>query len=258
MSSGVPDLVLCGVTPSTVKVNVSLQFSALRGELASTVLETAVQSFVLAGARYGYPTPMVIPNESRMSLIAIDLGSPSQVSFTLEVEQIEPCAFQLLRHMVGKWNRDKLIISRICVIDMQQQGAKPLTIPEVTEENEQLSYPKVSSRIAFEFGKEDSGFSKVRRCLVEMRQPPRAHHVIEVSDWIKPWYEILEAGAFSLPIGLPGETEAFGGTVTQFDEVTVEIVASRFLASECAWNVLLNMLDGYGRASFPLSKIIID
>lgn len=257
MSNQVPDLLLFEVTPSTESVSISLQLSDSREAPSRANLEAAIRAFVLAGAAHGYPASTAAPAHSSMSLGGVEFGA-TQVSCALKLSQVDPHAYQLLRNMIGRLNHERATCSRICVVNLARSGSQPSSVPEIFEENELESYPKVSPQIAFDTAKEESGFGKVRRCLVEMRQPPSAEQVLALSDYTKPWYEILEAGAFALPIGPPGEIEAIGGTVTQFDEVTVEIVVSRFLASECAWDVLLNMLDAYSCTSFPLAKVTID
>jgi hypothetical protein len=85
--------------------------------------------------------------------------------------------------------------------------------------------------------------SRLRRCVTELKQPVEALHLDRLGDCSSTWFELLEAGAYSMPVGPAWETDCVGGAATIFDEFSVEISVNRFQASECAWYALLNMLD---------------
>jgi hypothetical protein len=180
------------------------------------------------------------------------------VRIDLEATLLNPKAFQVLRNMVSGLRRDGLFVNRMLVTDRKEPGAQEKLLHAANEDNEEETYPTLSSRVLVPPAWEDSDFKKMRRCLVELLRPPETAEVQKYIDWIKPWYAVLEAGGFSLPIGLPHETDCIRGPPAQFDELTIEIVVDRFFASECAWIVLANMLDGYSRTSIPLSRLIID
>ena len=160
--------------------------------------------------------------------------------------------------MAAGLKRDSVVFTRIAVTDCGQSKTQSRTLSIPNDENEDDMYPQYFGRTATSPIWEDSEFSKLRRCLVEFQKAPDAETVRTLSGWIAPWYAILEAGGFALPIGPPHETECISGPVSQFDEFTVEIVVERFFASERAWDVLANMLDKYSRTHSWLSRITIE
>jgi hypothetical protein len=256
MSSSTPSLILTGISPSSHLVDVVLQRSESPVKPLEKLSDIA-HTFVLVGARGGFPELGFAPDHSTLNLVSEITIQPGIASFRLGVRHINPNAYQLLRNMAAKLSREGFFVSRLLVSDPEQKGVKPIAIPELNDENEEELYPEISSKVALQIEWEPSDFSKVRRFLVQTTNPPEPAQVAAIADWINPWCVMLELGGFAMPIDVQ-ESESFGGSITQFDEVTVEIVVDRFMASECAWNVLINMIDAYGRTSFPVARVIID
>ena len=96
----------------------------------------------------------------------------------------------------------------------------------------------------------------MRRCPVEPRSPP-AQSVDAVVEWIRPWSELLELGAFTPPVAEPDFGRSIARSVQIFDEATIEIVIDRFEANENAWSVLVSMLAALHRGKVPLNSVTI-
>jgi len=258
MSERLPSLVLSGSAGPKVSYEVTFDISTPVDEPVYEQLDWLIGVFAEAGGHGGFAVPSVSPSQSRLSLVSSSPSPPDSFLCKLGTNFVDQRAFQLLRNMAGRLKRQNINVRRIAVIELGSKAHQLVEAPEPSEENENDVYPEISSSVRLEVEGEESEFSKARRCLVEMRNPIEASHVLGIADWIKPWYLILEAGAFAMPIGLPDETDSISGSVTIFDEITVEISVDRFQASECAWNVLVNLLDAYSCISSPVSKVTVD
>lgn len=258
MAERLPSLVLSGSAGAKVSYEVTVEIASPMDDAVFETLQWLIGAFAEAAAHGAFPVSSVIPGESRLTVVSSTVSPPDVFSCQLEAEFVDPRAFQLLRNMAGRLKLQEIDVTRITVTELGQDERPPVELPEPDDDNEYDIYPELSSRLGFAVEGEDSDFSKSRRCLVEMRDPVEASHVLGIRDWIQPWYLLLEAGAFALPVGLPDETDSIRGSVTIFDELTVEISVDRFLASETAFFVLINMLDAYGRTSIPMARIIVD
>jgi hypothetical protein len=257
MNNLIPLLLLGGIIDSTARVDVALELVETSAEPHAEQIASIVQSFALAGARGGFAEASTRPDRSKVNLLSDIEFEPGKVSFKLAVERIHFGAFQTLRNMLGNISHARHFIRRIVVSDPETKGVAPITAAEITDENQDDLYPPISSQVAIYIDWGSGGSSKVRRFLVEFSQPPDAVRVAALADWLRPWCVMLEAAAFALPFDVQ-ESDSFVGTVAQFDEVTVELVIDRFMASEAAWNVLINMIDSFGLKRFPVSKVSID
>jgi hypothetical protein len=257
MNRPIPPLFLAGISASTTLLDVVVNISESAAESPQEKIERVVQTFALAGARGGFADSGTRPDSSSMSLVSGIGFEPRKVSFKIRVERVDSGAFQTLRNMLTNLESGKFSISRIGVSDPEKRSARPISVPEITDENQEDLYPGLSAATAVYVDWGSAGSSKSRRFLVELSQPPDAARVAALSDWIKPWLVMLESEAFGMPFDVQ-ESQSFVGSVTQFDEVTVELVIDRFMASEAAWNVLINMIDAFGRKRFPVSRVLID
>ena len=174
---------------------------------------------------------------------------------SLAAEAITARAFQLLRHMAAAFRRQGVRVLRRTVAN--ERGEPSLRqVPAVKDENEDLVYPVATPNPGFELIHEEIPASRTRRCLVEPRSSPD-QSMDTVTEWIRPWFELLELGAFTPPVAEPDFGQSIAGSVQIFDEATVEIVVDRFEASENAWNVLMNMLAALHRRKVPLHSVTI-
>jgi hypothetical protein len=126
------------------------------------------------------------------------------------------------------------------------------------EENEEDLYPEASGSIGFIIEEEDSEFSLMRRVLVEHGSSLENSHISTISEWVEKWFQLLERGGFAMPFKPPPEADSFGGTVSQFDDFTIEIPVDRFEASEAAWNCLFNLLEVYSTRVRGIAKVTVE
>jgi hypothetical protein len=226
----------------------------------STGLITKLNQIFADGGNYGGYAPVgVKPEQSSLhcSGEAKKLKS-GIVSSVLKAEAIDLNAFQILRNMAGRLLLDGISIKKIEVEWPHQQKISKFELPVPDENNEEEVYPGRSEKIAFSINWEDSDFGKSRRVLVEMSNPLESDQVHILSQYVKPWFKLLEAGGFAMPVGPPHETDSIAGRISQFDEFTSKISVNRFQASETAWNVLINSIGHYSEKVSPVSRIIID
>jgi hypothetical protein len=256
MPSDYPLLVFQGVGAAVAVVEVSFAGLPTGDAAGRALLNQVLRTFVEAGARGGYPTADAAPGQSSLR-VASDLA-PRQGVLTARLEgvQVTSAAFQLLRNMVSRMQGEQPVIKRLLVRDPKSASAAKQRVPEPEDANEERAYPPVSTRLGFAFRSEAFPDSRMRRCLVELAEPPEAEHVEAIARCVKPWFDLLEASAFALPVELPPFGDCIAGDVTLFDEGTVEVVANRFVASECAWYVLLNLLAAQHRKAFSVGAVV--
>ena len=258
MSESLPSLFLPRSTKREVSYEVEIDSSYPKDKPAFERQAYLIGVFAETGTHGGFGVPSSRPNESRLTLVSCDFTGGGRFSCRLDAKYVDLRAFQLLRNLLARLAIEGVDVTSIVVEEGGQRDRPSVGAPEPNDENEYDVYPEVSSAIGLMVEVEDTDFSKSRRCLVEMRDAVEASQVLGMADWIKPWYLLLEAGAFAMPVGAPDETDSISGSVTLFDEVTIEVSVNRFQASECAWNVLVNMLDAYSNNYFSVSKVTID
>jgi hypothetical protein len=149
-------------------------------------------------------------------------------------------------------------ISRILVREIRDGIRQEVELPLPDDLNEADVYPPVSSELSFTVEWDDTVVSKGRRCLVEFQNPPGPFHVAGIAARASMWGDILEAGGYAMPLGLPHEIESIAGSISQFDEYTVEVEVARFMASEAAWDILLNLLDSYSRSASRIVMVTVE
>ena len=258
MNNALPSLILSGVSSSSRALEIKLRLKIPSQSDAPEGYANIVGAFVLVGARGGYPAPGFAPHQVSMAFGAGARHVPGVPAFEVHANGLDPRAFQVLRNMFGRQTGDGAIVETLLVTDLQHSSAPSIIVPVADENNEPDVYPGISRKIPFAVEWEQSEFGKVRRFLIEMRRPVEATTVVEVAEWTKPWGQVLEAGGFGPPVCEADEPGCIVGSITQFDELTLEFVVNRFIASECSWNVLVNMIDAYSHSSFMVSRIIID
>jgi hypothetical protein len=258
MSDGLPPVSVSHPFGTGTTCEVTIYTATLLDSAAHQRLARVSGLFVDAGNGGAFAAPTASPEQSRFEWADSPLSAADHFSFKLRAHSIDPRAFQFLRSMCSRLKLEGIEVARLTVKDLMQREGQMRPLPEPTDENETTAYPQLSEFIAFDVQSEQSGFSKARRFLVEMQDPLEASNLTALAEWIAPWYALLEAAAFALPVGLPYETECIRGAVTLFDEITSEISVDRFLATESAWDVLTNMIHSFARKVCPVSKVIID
>jgi len=219
---------------------------------------TLIRFLAASGDRGAFPAPGTSPLASRFSITDERLEASDRITCTILGNGFDLYGFELLRNMGQRLERNDIVVRRIELSEPEVEGRRTHPKSEPVYENEFDAYPAVSPLVRFTLEGEAGNVGKMRRCLVELTTIVEANHLVHLTDWIYPWFRLLESGAFSMPIGLPTETDSFCGDVVLFDEQSIEIGINRFQASETAWHALINMLDTYWRTTPLISKVLID
>jgi hypothetical protein len=253
-----PILSLAGVESSSKSVEIVLGRPASDSAGEAKALLGMVQGFVAAGAVGGYSDPKVDAALSTMSLTTGPKPVLHSLSFTVQVAQVDPRAYQILRNMAVKLLERGVRVDEILVRDVGRAQSARTEAPLPTEDNEDSVYPSVTLKPPFEAVIGTVPLSRSRRCLAEFRQSLTPEHVRAAAAAARPWMELVKAGGFCLPLVDPEDAECIPGVTVQFDDVTVEISMARFQASEAAWNVLLNILSAAAGKLPPYEKVMVE
>lgn len=253
-----PSLALIGVREMTSLIEVYYSFARPADATHVAALLPLIESFVCAGANGGFPLRDAGTARTTVLLSSGELISPTTVRHVLEVRDVDWRAFQLLRSMVARLRSNKIFVQSINISDPMFPSANPVYFDWPDENTEEAAYPNVTRRAESLLIFEDNDFSKVRRLLVEVDAALGPERVTCFAAWVEPWYRMLEFNAFAMPIGHPSVTDSIAGSVSQFDEVTIEISVDRFMATECAWNILASMICAFDWSSGSLVGIVVD
>lgn len=176
----------------------------------------------------------------------------------VRVSSLDPRMWQCWRHMVGRLRKFDINVDSVALTAPAVLIAKSQAIEFIDERNEETAYPLASPELQNVLRFEGGDAAKSRRCLVEMDRPLTAGEITQFEKWTQPWFAMLEAAAFSCPIGAPHEEECLSGVVSQFDETTIELTVDRFRASEQAWMVLGNMTAVWWRPRARALRFLVD
>jgi len=209
-----------------------------------------------AGQRGAFPAPGHSPGSSRMK-IAYARQEEHRLLFLSDGEGFDLYAFELFRNMIHRLLRQGIETREIRVSDLQRPLITPYRKPEPNDQNEYDAYPS-PAHVRFAVEAEDFIPTKMRRCLVELALPVEAFHVHQIQQWIAPWFDLIEAGAYALPVGHATEVDSLRGDVELFDEQSIELTVNRFQASETAWGTLVNMLDTCWGDTTLISRFMIE
>jgi hypothetical protein len=249
-----PRLYFEGVGSPAAALELTFPGVSARDAAGRALLAEALRVFVAAGAG-GYPLADVVPAQSQ--LLTADLTSrQGTFSCRMDAIQVTPNAFQLLRNLLSRQRSLGLKVEEVVVRDVTARNAPRRFVPQPKDEDEDDLYPPVSTRLGFRLVEaEETPTGKMRRFLVEFAQSLEAAHVQAVEGCARPWFDLLVGGAFALPVEWPADADCFAGEVTVFDEVTVEVCVDRFISSENAWNVLVNLLAARDRKAFRVAAV---
>jgi len=225
-------------------------------EVRGTIL-SRIQTLARLGDSGGFPAAGISPGASRFRVGGARTQDPHRLACLIEMENIDLYGFELLRNMYERLVRDQIDVLQIRLApEASVTDAKVKALP--TWDDDFDEYPPVSPEVRYRLEGEEREFGKMRRCLIELRTIVEAEHVDHLADWVKPWFDVLEAGAFSRPVGPAWETDCIRGSVALFDEVSIELVVNRLQASETAWHPLINMLDRCWGAEPLIVHLLID
>jgi hypothetical protein len=182
----------------------------------------------------------------------------ARVEFQLEAEEVDTRAMQVLRNLCMRaFAQDSLLSIEIRPVPNSRfEPVVMLDLP--SDENEDAVYPPVPDHIGFPIAWEGVEYSRLRRCVVECHRDLIKSEIEDLAARVDSWYEALERGGFALPVGFPEELDCVRGSVAQFESDSVEISVDVMLASENAWNPLMNIVDGWRRSGIPVLRVMVE
>lgn len=234
-----------------------LQAAAPLTEAAIGQIGHMVVLLARAASHGAFPAPRIAPSSARMTLGPVQMEHRNIVLFDVDGDGCDLLGFELLRGMAQRLVRDDVRVEAIELEPKENlRGGRLQLAP--TEQTEYEAYPAMSALIRFPLVREPLDDAKSRRALVDLVTPVHKTQVDRLDEWLRPWFLLLEAGAFALPVGLPSETDSIAGATTLFDERAIEVSINRFQASECAWNALVNMVDACWADARWVSQLTIE
>ena len=177
--------------------------------------------------------------------------------FEVQARNIDLRAFELLRNMGQRLLRQGIELRELRLSEIGGKPTLRYRKPVPDERQEFEAYPAVAK---VRFGVETTGFidTRMRRCLVDLVMPVTAAHVLRMRHWVAPWFDLLEAGAYAMPVGSATIVDCIRGDVELFDELAIELTVNRFQASEAAWAALVNLLDTCWEDGSVIFKLMIE
>jgi hypothetical protein len=258
MPKGLPALLIASAVQPTGDYSLTFAFSATSAEMALQHLRVILAKWLDLGLRGGFTHRRAAQGVIPAIELVEESASGDTYRCRLLADAIDGRAFELMRNMAGRLVLENIEVRSVVVEEGGSTG-EYRSIPIPDDENETSRYPSLSPDLEFPIEFEDSEWGKSRRCRVEVRSGVRPGHVTGLAAWIEPWMVSLEAGAYSMPIGLPAEVDSIRGFISQFDETSIEISVMCYKASELGWNILMNCLGEYRRrTNVPLSRVTID
>ncbi len=258
MAEGFPTLVMAAGEGLHEEVDLTFQIEEGSPDVVVHSIEGALSTLVKAGASGAFPSAAASADQSRLILVHSPHYTNHEVKARVKATNCDPRCFQLLRNMVGRLVLEGFLVPRITARVDRMPGFVEVQslVPDVY--NMYQVYPAPSQYLTFEVEWLGTSFSKARRCLVECARSIEPNEVSEISEKVKSWGRLLEAGAFAMPVGFPDEVDVVDISASQFDDVTIEVAVSHFKASEAAWCPLLHMLDVASRRLIPVVKVIVE
>jgi len=249
-----PTMRLGGVGPHTRHITICYALPAKSLEVATQWLE--VLADILCTNIEAGTFPSVAGDISHKSPSMLELEAPAnndQILYRLLTNGIDIGALQCLRNMVRRLRRERIAIKRIDVLDAETSAGLTQTPDWPSEATELHAYPQAHQKLLSFLEYSGSDFGKSRRCLVELGHSLTTDDVLLFERAVQPWYRLIEMGGYAMPIGFADEIDTIAGSVSQFDEHTIEITVNRFVASEMAWVGLGNAAVAFWE---PIGKLV--
>jgi hypothetical protein len=246
-----------GDTSMTTRLVVEL--AAPLDEVTAEQIESAIDTFCRASDLGGFCERSVRPGECACRRVSSE-RLQAAMRFELACKGIDYRAFQVLRNMLAKLQEQGVRTRELAVFGTQRSLPEDPIAPLIDEDNEELAYPPLHDAASLSFADEnDASASWLRRCVVSVRVPVEQSHVDALRSLANPWFDVLEAGGFAMPLDFPWDVESVGDTVTQFEECSMEVTVLRFQASEEAWSVLANLIHMNASAlGLDLERVVVD
>lgn len=256
MHKGFPTLIVPDVRLISGEIDLTVECDG-RFDPPIEEIGRLVAVFTQAGELGAFPAAAHSGGPSRIGRIAGPKSSDQSIAFEMTASGITPQAFQILRNLLGWSEAIHGGVASLRIRDKQRRD-QGRTAPFPGDVDEEDAYPPPWEKLGFAIDWENTQYSKSRRCLIEAARPLETADVEQVAETARAWSALLDEGGFVLPSDFPSETESSSGSVSQFDEYSVEISVLRFQASEMAWASLANMIDASCRTSLQVIRMIVE
>lgn len=223
------------------------------------IVTAIVEAFVAAGERGAFPCPGIAPGLHELALVGPGVAAGHRLGYRLHGRHVEARAFQLLRHMISRFEPEEASLLRI-VAGTTGPGVPPrVSYPVIDYDDEEDQYPEGPAQPGFGVYWDDTlSYAKARRVLVELPTPIEGPPIDVLEDYVLRWGGLVEGGAFALPLGLPDVMDSAMGMITQLDAFTLEIEIGIYQGSELGFDVLLHILSTYHLRERPIRLVTIE
>lgn len=256
--STLPSLAIIGGPVLGGAIGLSLEHSDAWTDPDVAFVTARIESFVRAGALGAYTAPKVAPGLGQLELLGPGKVNAKGLSFPLRGDHVDARAFQLLRHMLSRLASEVGALRHMFVVGTTPGAGTRVAHPAIDFDNEADQYPEAPAKPGFAVLDEEGSFRKARRVLVEYPALVEGKLVDELEAYALAWGELVEHGAFTMPIGLPDVIDNVMGVVSQFDAITYEIEIPVYNGSELGFDVLLHMLATYAVRIGPIRAVTLD
>ncbi len=257
--STLPSLAIIGGPELGGAISLTLEHATAWSAPDVAFVTAVLHSFVRAGALGAYTsTRAQQPGTGEFELVGAATVAGAGLSFQLRALALDARAFQLLRHMLSRLESDGGMLRRMFVVGTTPGAGTRVAYPAIDYHNEADQYPEAPGKPGFAVVIDDGAYGKARRVLVEYPALVEGHVVDALCEYAAAWGELVEHGAFAMPVGLPDVIYSVMGVVSQFDAITFEIEVPVYAGSELGFDVLLHMLAGYHRRVAPLRVVTIE
>lgn len=255
--SALPQLRVMGPWTTGEPLVVALRGPTLADAAVRAHCIDALRTFVSAAERGAFA--VAAPSVAKVIVKPIT-ALDDRLELVMVGQAIGLRAFQVLRNLVADRDDGPTGVNEVTVAPMWPGAdvASLVLMPPPDEDDDLNQYPAVAAEAAIDLVWEPVGGSWVRRCMVEYADPPEPEEVDALSDWIEPWFEMLEGGGYAPPAGLPGEVVNSRGGTAQFDVYSIELSVMRFEASEAAWAGLINMIAARDAGQRRIVRLTFD
>jgi hypothetical protein len=235
----------------------TLQLATPPDEAAIDAIAEVLDLFSAAANRGAFPVPEIAPALSRLSISPMRFEG-KQVWGRVEAQGVDLRSLQLLRSMADRLSLRDVAVVQCSLSTLETQDNSIFVIAEPADDDENDMYPGISTQVRFNLTSESFVDTRMRRCLVELNTQVEAAHVARLADWIDPWFGLVEAAAYALPVGRATQVNSFRGDVALFDEQSIEITVNRYEASEYGWCALVNLLESCWHPAPVIATVTIE
>jgi hypothetical protein len=240
------------------KTELIVELAAPLDDAGGDLIDSAIEVFCTAAALGAFCEESAAPGSCICRVLSSDRPS-GRVQFELECRGIDHRAFQVLRNMLAKLNEEGVRARELSIRSTSIRLPEVPVAPLIDEDNEDEAYPPLHRGASVEVADEDVGGSWFRRCVVMLRAPVGQAQVDALGSLASPWFDVLEAGGYAMPLDFPWDVECVGDTVAQFEEDSMEVTVLRFQASEEAWCVLGNLIFMNATAlGLAVERVVVD